>query len=190
MRFRLITLFALVTIFSVLIAAIASHRRAWEEISRLDTEIQSAMLDVHPHIAKSLLHEFENLAKKNPTYAKYMAENSYPLMNPNWSLTQFSYSDGGNGYGSARGGLIDGPHSIERNIIINTADPMDDFSKMSITGSLEKVNVVIETRASWRFFAGTPEVIITDRGTPANRQYIQLMTDALSRRGIACKIEK
>ena len=48
MRFRLVTLFAFMTFLAALVAAIVSHRRVWEEISRLDEEVKSAMLSVHP----------------------------------------------------------------------------------------------------------------------------------------------
>ena len=65
---------------------------------------------------------------------------------------------------------------------------MEDFSKLPITGSIEKVNVVIEARSPWRLFAGATEVVIIDRGAPANGQFIQLMIDALSDRGITCEL--
>ena len=73
-----------------------------------------------------------------------------------------SYSFAGNGHGSARGGIIDGPRTIDRQDVV-----------------IENVDVTIEIRSEWYFFAGKPYITVDSDGSKDNLWFLELLKKQL-----------
>lgn len=125
---------------AVLIAAISSHQRAWKEINRLDDEIKTALSAIDVEVAEHF--EINRGREELPKLS--------------------SYSFGGNGYGSGSGGIIEGPSTMDREIVVS-----DD------------VNVSIEIRSDWFFFAGKPYITFDADDSPGNSWFINLLNKQL-----------
>lgn len=180
-KYRLISIFALAALVTLFFAAVESHKRAFEELSKLDDQICTAMINVHPAMSDMLLNEFDQLAVDNPTYSEFLTKSG----NPNIYLIDAPpYSAPGNSRSRARGGVIEGSSTIKRDIVLPVADPETDFSKLPFSCDVDKVRIKIECRVPWRFFAGTPTVRIVDLGAPQNEQYIDLLSVELKKRNI------
>lgn len=144
-RYRLLSLLILVASAALIIAAVVSHQRAWKEVTRLDSLIESSLREIDGAAA-----------------VKFKINEGREEFSP---LSPYSFA--GNGYGMASGGLIDGPHSIDRNIIVKT-----------------DVQLTIEVRSDWRFFAGKPYVSLCADNSPGNRWFIEKFVERLDEKDI------
>lgn len=148
MRFSLVRLMT-VTVFLALFAfSWASHSRTRKEALRIDLEIGSALQDLAPLVSSHL--------KINA------GQDGFPPIDP--------YSYGGNGHGFSSGGMIDGPCSIDRSVVVG-----------------DGVNLTIETRAEWGIVPGRVFVQIRQKEGHANDWFVSQLKQLLSKRGIVIK---
>ena len=144
-RFRLISLFLATGVVAVLTASLTSHHRARKSVQRLDSEIENALQQISPLVSERL---DINAGREE-----------FPPLNP--------YSYGGNGVGTALGGLIDGSSSIERDVVVANG-----------------VNLTIESRSDWGLFSGSAYILIHTHDADENDWFIEQLKQILSNRDI------
>ena len=144
-RFRLISLFITTGIVAVLTASLTSHHRARIAVQRLDTEIENALQQISPLVSDRL---DINASREE-----------YPPRDP--------YSYGGNGVGTALGGIIDGSSSIERDVVV-----------------ADGVNLTIESRSDWGLISGRAYILIQAHDGDENDWFIEQLKQNLAERNI------
>ena len=131
---------------ALLTASLASHHRARVEVQRLDSEVEAALQKLSSEVADRL--DINS------------GREEFPPLNP--------YSHGGNGVGTALGGLIDGPSSIERDVVVANG-----------------VNLTIESRSDWALIPGVAYISIRAHSGDENDWFIERLKQILARREIS-----
>ena len=130
----------------MLTALLTSHHRARVEVQRLDSEVRAALEQLSPEVSARLDINAER--------------EEFPPLDP--------YSFSGNGVGTALGGLVDGPSSIERDVVV-----------------ADGVNLTIESRSDWGLISGDAYVLIHTHDGDENDWFISQLKQILVNRDIS-----
>ena len=190
MQFRLKSLLIFAAFSAILIAGFASRRTAIKKARQIESDVDSILDDMYLDFRKSLMAEFESAAEANPTYAAFKSSNLPQSIGYIYTGGDLAYRDAGNSRGTSLGGLIDGPTSLSRNVVMSMTNPTTDFSAWPIQDTQTKVDIEIEHYVPWRFFAGRPKTIIRNHGAPKNKMFMGILKSRLDESGIEYEMSR
>lgn len=184
-KFRLISLFTLITVISFFLAAHESHRRGNAKLENIDHSVEATIDEISDEIYETSVKQFEQLNASRPQLLATFRTN-HPTK-PYASLTAFS--DTGNSRSQCRGGLFDGPAEIERQIVLGGYIPPSLLADGILFVRDQKVRINVACRVPWRVFAGKPTVHIIVFKGPLNEQFVQSLTRRLTKQKVSFTIE-
>lgn len=186
-KFRLIWLFAFITVIAFFVAAHESHRRARIRLEEIDKHVEAAIEEIGDQIYLASAKEFERLNASRPQIVEPFKTGN--TEQPYGSLR--AYHDIGNSHSQSLGGLFEGSAEIERDIFLGGYIPpslVGDGDVLFVCDQKVRINVVM--RIPWRVFAGKPRVRISVYDAPLNDEFVQILTRRLGEQNVPLVVER